>query len=463
MKSRKRLLSLFLSLAVMLTMCVTTAAAMDADNGSAATITVETVKQAVKVDDEVTLNVSIANNPGFVVFDFTIQYDKEKLELQGIENGSFEGSLLGNTAAGKVNFTGDVQQECTEDGTLFILKFKVKADCSNGTQVGLKATTFKNANNATILPTIVSGGMTSGSTTGGSTTGGSTTGGSTTGGSTTGGSTTGGSTTGGSTTGGSTTGGSTTGGSTTGGSTTGGSTTGGSTTGGSTTGGSTTGGSTTGGSTTGGSTTGGSTTGGSTTGGSTTGGSTTGGSTTGGSTTGGSTTGGSTTGGSTTGGSTTGGSTTGGSSTGSDRKVELVGKSNGATYIITGNTLNVQNDAACVVLWTDDGGETYTKLAASKNEAGGYDFDLSNVPTNVVIKIAIKGDANGDGRVNSADGVFLDRSLLEEGHSMFKALDALQKIILDLNGDGKVNTADGVLLDRSLLEVTHNMYRTLTW
>ena len=63
-------------------------------------------------------------------------------------------------------------------------------------------------------------------------------------------------------------------------------------------------------------TTGGSTTGGSTTGGSTTGGSTTGGSTTGGSTTGGSTTGGSTTGGSTTGGSTTGGSTTGGSTTG---------------------------------------------------------------------------------------------------------------------------------------------------
>jgi len=87
-------------------------------------------------------------------------------------------------------------------------------------------------------------------------------------------------------------------------------------TGGNTTGGSTTGGSTTGGSTTGGSTTGGSTTGGSTTGGSTTGGSTTGGSTTGGSTTGGSTTGGSTTGGSTTGGSTTGGSTTGGSTTG---------------------------------------------------------------------------------------------------------------------------------------------------
>ena len=423
MKSRKRLLSLFLSLAVMLTMCVTTATAMDADNGSAATITVETVKQAVKVDDEVTLNVSIANNPGFVVFDFTIQYDKEKLELQGIENGSFEGSLLGNTAAGKVNFTGDVQQECMEDGTLFILKFKVKADCSNGTQVGLKATTFKNANNATILPTIVSGGMTGGSTTGGSTTGGSTTGGSTTGGSTTGGSTTGGSTTGGSTTGGSTTGGATTGASTTGGSTTGGSTTGGSTTGGSTTGGSTTGGSTTGGSTTGGSTTGGSTTGG----------------------------------------STTGGSTTGGSPTGSDRKVELVGKSNGATYKITGNMLNVQNDAACVVLWTDDNGATYTKLTATENPAGGYNFDLTGVPANAVIKIAIKGDIDGNGQVNSLDASRIARSLLPEGHNLLVKLDTLSQTLADIDGNDTVNLLDSSAISRSILPSTNNLYRALSW
>ena len=231
MKSRKRLLSLLLSLAVMLTMCVTTAAAIDADNGSAATVTVETVKQAVKVDDEVTLNVSIANNPGFVGFDFTIQYDKAKLELQSIEKGSFEGDFLGNPAAGKEILTGDLQNECTGDGTLFILKFKVKADCSDGTQVKLETTAFKNASNQSILPTIVPGGTTGGSTTGGSTTGSSTTGGSTTGSSTTGGSTTGSSTTGGSTTGSSTTGGSTTGSSTTGGSTTGSSTTGGNTTG----------------------------------------------------------------------------------------------------------------------------------------------------------------------------------------------------------------------------------------
>ena len=312
MKNAKQWLSVILSIVVVFTMALTPAMAAGTDNGSVAKITVETVKKEVKAGEEVTLNVSIAGNPGFAAFDFTVNYDTGKLVLTKAEQGKIEGKFTGNEDTGKVNFYADAdKKECTGDGVLFTLTFNVKADCADGAQVTLETTTFKNAQNVKLNPIIVAGGINA--TTGGSTTGGSTTGGSTTGGNTTGGSTTGGSTTGGSTTGGSTTGGSTTGGSTTGGSTTGGSTTGGSTTGGNTTGGSTTGGSTTGGSTTGGSTTGGSTTGGSTTGGSTTGGSTTGGSTTGGSTTGGGTTGGGTTGG----GSTGGGSTGGGSSSGS--------------------------------------------------------------------------------------------------------------------------------------------------
>ena len=292
MKNRKRLLSAFLSLVLALTMCVTMALAVDAGNSSEATITVENETKTVNAGDEVTLDVSIKGNPGYVVFNFSIEYDDSKLELTKVEKGSMAGTLTSNIGTGKVIFDAeDLTQECTENGVLFTLTFKVKADVAGGTKVTLEKTTFKNAEGKQIQVTIVPGGVDAG-TTGGSTTGGSTTGGSTTGGSTTGGSTTGGSTTGGSTTGGSTTGGSTTGGSTTGGSTTGGSTTGGSTTGGSTTGGSTTGGSTTGGSTTGGSTTGGSTTGGSTTGGGTTGGGTTGGGTTGGGSTGGGSTGG---------------------------------------------------------------------------------------------------------------------------------------------------------------------------
>ena len=221
MKNRKRWLSVILSVVLTIAMCVTTAMAVDAD-GAKATITVETKKEAtVEVGDEITLNVSIANNPGFVAFDFTINYDKAKLELISITKGSFNGVLTGNEKTDKVNFSAEPNLgESKGDGVLFTLTFKVKADCSNGAEVTLQTTTFKNSKNVQINPLIVSGGLNV--TTGGSTTGGSTTGGSTTGGSTTGGSTTGGSTTGGSTTGGSTTGGSTTGGSTTGGSTTGG-------------------------------------------------------------------------------------------------------------------------------------------------------------------------------------------------------------------------------------------------
>ena len=256
MKNRKRVLSVLLALAVVFTMCITAAVAVDTGSGSAATITVETVKKAVNVGDTVTLNVSIAGNPGFAGYKFKVNYDANKLTLKEVTNGTFAGEAFkANPDKNTVVFGNST--DFHEDGTLFTLKFTVKADCSNGVAVTIENAQIANAaqKDVTATMTIVAGGINV--TTGGSTTGGSTTGGSTTGGSTTGGSTTGGSTTGGSTTGGSTTGGSTTGGSTTGGSTTGGSTTGGSTTGGSTTGGSTTGGSTTGGSTTGGSTTGG--------------------------------------------------------------------------------------------------------------------------------------------------------------------------------------------------------------
>ena len=209
MKNRKRVLSVLLALAVVFTMCITAAVAVDTGSGSAAKVTVETVKKAVKVGDTVTLNVSIAGNPGFVAYDFTVKYDEGKLELTKAEEGNIKGHFTGNKETGKMNFYVD-GEDCTKDGVLFTLTFNVKADCADGAQVTLQTTTFKNAQNVKLSPTIVAGGINV--TTGGSTTGGSTTGGSTTGGSTTGGSTTGGSTTGGSTTGGGTTGGGTTGG-----------------------------------------------------------------------------------------------------------------------------------------------------------------------------------------------------------------------------------------------------------
>ena len=185
MKNRKRILSVLLALAVVFTMCITAAVAADKGSGSAATITVETVKKAVKVGDTVTLNVSIAGNPGFVAFDFTVEYDAAKLELAKTEKGIFSGELYGgDKKTNQVNFTGPLDKECTGDGVLFTLTFNAKTDCADGAQVTLNTTTFKNAQNVKLSPTIVAGGInvsTTGSTTGGT---GSTTGGT---GSTTGG------------------------------------------------------------------------------------------------------------------------------------------------------------------------------------------------------------------------------------------------------------------------------------
>ena len=229
MKNRKRVLSVLLALAVVFTMCITAAVAAEADDGSEAKITVETVEKTVSVGDTVTLDVSIAGNPGFAGYKFKVNYDASKLTLAEIVNGTFEGGMFQpNLDKNTVVYANTT--DLKGDGTLFTLKFTVKEDCSNGAAVEIENIQVANAAQKIVPVTIVAGGVNVNDTTGGSTTGGSTTGGSTTGGSTTGGSTTGGSTTGGSTTGGSTTGGSTTGGSTTGGSTTGGSTTGGDTT-----------------------------------------------------------------------------------------------------------------------------------------------------------------------------------------------------------------------------------------
>ena len=107
--------------------------------------------------------------------------------------------------------------------------------------------------------------------------------------------------------------------------------------------------------------------------------------------------------------------------------VELVGGNSSATYKVTGNTLNVQNDAACVVLYTIDNGETYTKLAATANEAGGYDFDLTNVPANAVM-------------VNRAAAGLLPHNELQSqiGHvGGSDALDGLDALLINRSAAGK--------------------------
>ena len=208
MKNAKHWLSVLLSVAVVLTMAITPAMATGTDDSSAATITVETVTKAVTAGEEVTLNVSLADNPGFAGLDFTVVYDQNKLELKDVVKGALlsNGFFTPNAKQNKVVFANS--ELLSGDGALFTLKFIAKTDSDNA-KVDIVNNGFTGRHNESFQVNIIPGGVNvPGSTTGGSTTGGSTTGGSTTGGSTTGGSTTGGGTTGGGTTGGGSTGGS---------------------------------------------------------------------------------------------------------------------------------------------------------------------------------------------------------------------------------------------------------------
>ena len=219
MKNRKRWLSVILTLAMVFTLCITPAAAVGAGNENGATVTVEKVTGEYTIGSEVTLEVSIAGNPGFAGYDFQVIYKTEELTLKKITQGTVKGGIfMPNEGKNKVVLANSENLE--GDGTLFTLKFTVNEAGVDGAAVTVKADKLKNVAKEDVAVTILAGGIND--TTGGSTTGGSTTGGSTTGGSTTGGSTTGGSTTGGSTTGGGTTGGGSTGGGSTGGGSTGG-------------------------------------------------------------------------------------------------------------------------------------------------------------------------------------------------------------------------------------------------
>ena len=145
--------------------------------------------------------------------------------------------------------------------------------------------------------------------------------------------------------------------------------------------------------------------------------------------------------------------------------VTIIGTDNKAQAKVSadGNTLNVQNNEACVVIYTTDNGKTYKKLTATVNVTGGYDYDLTQVPAGAEISVAVKGDANGDGTVTSADSVLLSRSLLLSSHPAYKPLDAMTAMAFDLNNDGDITSADSVLLSRNLLLDTHAAYKALTW
>ena len=122
-----------------------------------------------------------------------------------------------------------------------------------------------------------------------------------------------------------------------------------------------------------------------------------------------------------------------------DVTVNIVGSSNTAETTVSadGKTLNVQNDQACVVVYTTDGGETYQTLEATPNANGGYDYDLSQLPDGAEVSVAIKGDANGDGKVTAADYGKIKAAALGK-----TTLEGVAAYAADSNNSGTLTAAD---------------------
>ncbi len=169
----KRLLAILFSL--VMAFSLVTVSALAAENTP--TVTVETAANAVDAGSEVSLAVSIKDNAGFTNYEWSIQYDKARLELQHIEADNTVTANPNNKNTGYGSVATGMATPKTGDGVLFTLVFKVKDNAETGfATVKIVSNNFKNIRSE-ISAAYVDGGVTVNGTTGGSTTGGGTTGG----------------------------------------------------------------------------------------------------------------------------------------------------------------------------------------------------------------------------------------------------------------------------------------------
>ncbi len=125
--------------------------------------------------------------------------------------------------------------------------------------------------------------------------------------------------------------------------------------------------------------------------------------------------------------------------------------------IVSGNqysgdtVFTVTCDDACVVAYTTDGGQTYTKLTAS----GTGNTRSFTVPVNsdTVVFIALKGDATLDGRVNSTDATQVKRYAVQ-----LRTFGPENLLAADVTGEGRINATDATQIKRFAVKL-----RTFDW
>jgi len=99
------------------------------------------------------------------------------------------------------------------------------------------------------------------------------------------------------------------------------------------------------------------------------------------------------------------------------------------------NTFTVTCEKACVVAYTNDNGETYTRLTPT-GSGNTYSFTV-DLTAETQIVVAIKGDVNNDGLINTTD-IGQVQTLSKNPSRMT----ALRLLCGDVNKDGLINTTD---------------------
>ena len=110
------------------------------------------------------------------------------------------------------------------------------------------------------------------------------------------------------------------------------------------------------------------------------------------------------------------------------------------------NTFKVNSGSPCVVVISNDGGQTYTKLEAAANDDGSYTFTAEDMTEDTTLTVLKKGDINGDGAVKNSDVLLGSAALLGK-----QTLTELQKMAADVSGDGDFTNADITALMAAIL------------
>ena len=134
-----------------------------------------------------------------------------------------------------------------------------------------------------------------------------------------------------------------------------------------------------------------------------------------------------------------------------------------ASVTVLSDGITVAADKACIVVVTNDGGETYSKVQAVEVDTNVYKFEFE-ITSETEVTVALKGNLNSnDQAIDLLDANVIYRSLLNPSSVAYRALSPLENALADLNGDGVVDLLDANVIYRSLLNHDSMAYSEILW